>query len=89
MVSEAPVLERVRRPFPLRINPHAASLLGVESGSQVRLTSNRGSILVAVEPDAGVPDGIGRLEFSADGMGAAELIDADATITDTRVETLR
>jgi len=89
MVSEAPVLERVRRPFPLRINPHAASLLGLESGSQVRLTSNRGSILVAVEPDAGVPDGIGRLEFSADGMGAAELIDADATITDARVETLR
>ncbi|HTD49166.1 MAG TPA: NADH-quinone oxidoreductase subunit NuoG [Acidimicrobiia bacterium] len=89
MVSEAPILQRVRRPFPLRINPHAAALLGLDAGSQVRLTSTRGSIIVAVDPDAGVPEGIGQLEFSADGLGAAELIDADATITDARVETLR
>jgi NADH-quinone oxidoreductase subunit G len=89
MVSEAPVLERVRRPFPLRINPHAASLLGLEAGAQVRLTSNRGSIIATVDPDAGVPEGIGQLEFSADGAGVAELIAADATITDARVETLR
>jgi len=89
MVSEAPILQRACRPFPLRINPHAAALLGLDAGSQVRLTSNRGSIIVAVDPDAGVPEGIGQLEFSADGIGAAELIDADATITDARVETLR
>ena len=89
MVSEAPVLASVRRPFPLRINPHAASLLGLEAGAPVRLTSNRGSITVTVAPDPGVPEGIGQLEFSADGLGAAELIDADATITDARVETIR
>jgi NADH-quinone oxidoreductase subunit G len=89
MVSEAAVLTSARRPFPLRINPHAASLLGLEAGAPVRLTSTRGSITVTVAPDAGVPEGIGQLEFSADGLGAAELIDADATITDARVETIR
>ena len=89
MVSEAPVLERARRPFRLRINPHAASLLGLEAGAEVRLTSNRGSNIATVEPDAGVPEGIGQLDFRADGTGATELIDAGVTVTDMRVETLR
>jgi len=89
MTSEVPLLQRVLRPYALHINPHAASLLGFEAGAQVRVTSNRGSILATVEPDAGVPEGIGQLDFSADGAGAAELIDAAAAVNDVRVETLR
>ena len=89
MVSEAPVLERVRRPFPLRINAHDAAGLGVDSGAQVRVTSTRGSHVLTVEIDAGVPAGIAQIELSADGTGAAELIDAGTAITDLRVETLR
>jgi len=89
MVSEAPALQRVRRPFPLRINPHAAALLGLEAGAQVRLTTNRGSNVVTVQPDRRVPEGIGQLDFPADGTGPAELIDARVTVTDMRVETIR
>ena len=89
MVSEAPVFERVRRPFPLRINPHAASLLGLETGAQVRLTSKRGSYVATVQPDPRVPEGIGQLDFPADSTGPAELIDASVTVTDMRVETIR
>jgi len=36
-----------------------------------------------------VPAGVARLDFSADGSGAAALIDADTAITDLRVETLQ
>jgi anaerobic selenocysteine-containing dehydrogenase len=89
LVSESPVLTRVRRPFRLQINPQDAARLGVELESQVRVTSTRSSQVVAVEPDAGVPMGVARLDFSADGSGAAELIDANTAITDLRVETLQ
>ena len=36
-----------------------------------------------------MPAGIAQLDFSADGEGAAELIDANSAVTDLRVETLR
>ena len=89
LVSESPVLTRVRRPYLLHVNPQDAARLGVESGSEVKVTSTRGSRVVAIEPDAGVPLGVARLDFSADGSGAAELIDATTAVTDLRVETIR
>jgi NADH-quinone oxidoreductase subunit G len=89
IVSEAPALTRVRRPFPLRVNPHDAAGLGVESGAEVKVTSTRGSRVLTIETDPGVPAGVARIDFSADGSGAAELIDASTVITDLRIETLR
>jgi NADH-quinone oxidoreductase subunit G len=89
MVSEATALARVRRPFPLRINPHDAAGLGVESGAEVRVTTTRGSRVLMIETDTRVPAGVAQIEFSADGSGAAELIDSGTVITDLRVETLR
>jgi anaerobic selenocysteine-containing dehydrogenase len=89
MVSEAQALGSVRKPFPLRISPHDAAALGVESGAQVRVTSGRGSLELPIAIDAGVPAGIAQLEFSANGAGAAELIDANAAVTDLRAETVR
>ena len=89
MVSEAAALERVRRPFPLRISAHDAAGLGVESGAEVRVTSSRASRELTVEIDARVPAGIAKIDFSADGAGAAELIDVNTAVTDLRVETLR
>ena len=89
MVSEAAALQRVRRPFPLRISPHDAAGLGVESGAEVRVTSGRASRELTVEIDARVPAGIAKIDFSADGAGAAELIDVNTAVTDLRVETLR
>jgi anaerobic selenocysteine-containing dehydrogenase len=88
LVSEAAALARVRRPFPLQINPHDASALGVEAGAEVRVTSNRGSEVLPVAIDAGVPAGVARIDFSADGKGASALIDAHAVVTDLRVETI-
>jgi NADH-quinone oxidoreductase subunit G len=89
MVSEAPALARLRKPFPLRISPHDAAALGVESGAEVRVTSGAASRELTVAIDDSVPAGIAQLEFSADGTGAAELIAGDAAVTDLRVETLR
>ena len=79
----------MRGPFLLHVSPHDAAGLGVEPGTEVRITSSRGSRVVAIEPDTGVPTGVARFDFSADGSGVAELIDASAAVTDVRVETIR
>jgi formylmethanofuran dehydrogenase subunit D len=89
LVSESPALIRVRRPFPLQVNPQEMLRLGVEPGTEVKVTSTRGSQVVAIEPDPGVPMGVARLDFCADGAGAAALIDASTAITDLRVETIQ
>jgi predicted molibdopterin-dependent oxidoreductase YjgC len=89
LVSESPALTRVRRPFRLHINPQELLRLGVEPGTEVKATSTRGSQVVAIESDASVPMGVARLDFSADGSGAAALIDATTAVTDLRLETIR
>ncbi len=89
IVSETPALVRVRQTPVLRVNPHDAGQLGVESGAQVRVTSARGSQVVVIDPDPGVPVGVARYDFTADGEGVATLIDASQVVTDLRVETLR
>ena len=89
LVSESPALTRVRRPFPLLVNPQELSRLGVEPGTDVKVTSTQGTVVVAIDADAGVPMGVGRLDFSADGSGAAALIDASTAVTDVRVETIQ
>ncbi len=89
LVSESPVLTRVRRPFPLQVNPQELLRIGVEAGTEVKVMSTRGTQVIAIEADAGVPMGVGRLDFSADGSGAAALIDASTAVTDVRVETIQ
>jgi len=59
------------------------------ASGQVKVTSPRGSQVVAVQADAGVPAGIACMDFSADALGAALLIDAGAPVVDLRVESLR
>jgi hypothetical protein len=55
----------------------------------VRITAARGSQVVVLEPDAAVPPGTARLDFTADGQGPALLIDAASPVTDLRVESIR
>ena len=42
-----------------------------------------------LEPDAAVPPGTARFDFTADGQGPALLIDAASPVTDLRVESIR
>ena len=71
------------------LNPSDLARIGVESGGQVKVTSTRGSQVVAVLADDGVPAGVASLDFSADGQGAALLIEAGQPVVDLRVESLR
>ena len=89
LVSETPLLQRLVAEPGLRIHPSDLARIGVDSGGQVKVTSTRGSQVVAVQADAGVPAGIACMDFSADALGAALLIDAGGPVVDLRVESLR
>ncbi|MDP9332944.1 MAG: hypothetical protein M3Q30_06515, partial [Actinomycetota bacterium] len=89
LVSETPLLQRLVREPELRVHPSDLARIGVDSGGQVKVTSTRGSQVVAVRSDAGVPAGIACMDFSADALGAALLVDAGQPVVDLRVESLR
>jgi predicted molibdopterin-dependent oxidoreductase YjgC len=89
LVSETPLLQRLVGEPELRVHPSDLARIGVDSGGQVKVTSTRGSQVVAVRSDVGVPAGIACMDFSADALGAALLIDASQPVVDLRVESLR
>ncbi len=89
LVSETPLLQRLVREPELRVHPSDLARIGVDSGGQVKVTSTRGSQVVAVRSDAGVPAGIACMDFSADALAAALLVDAGQPVVDLRVESLR
>jgi NADH-quinone oxidoreductase subunit G len=89
LVSETPLLQRLVRDPDLRVHPSDLARIGVDSGGQVKVTSTRGSQVVAVRADARVPAGIACMDFSADALGAALLVDAGQPVVDLRVESLR
>jgi NADH-quinone oxidoreductase subunit G len=89
MVSETPLLQRLVPEPVLRVSPGDLARIGVDSGGQVKVTSTRGSQVVAVRSDAGIPAGVACMDFSADSLGAALLVDAGQPVVDLRVESLR
>jgi NADH-quinone oxidoreductase subunit G len=89
LVSETPLLQRLVPETLLRVHPSDLARIGVDSGGQVKATSTRGSHVVTVRADAGVPAGIACMAFSSDSMGAALLVDASQPVVDLRVESLR
>ena len=89
LVQRAPSLAPLSPGPCARANPSDLDRLGMGNGGRVRVRSNRASFVVDAIPDPGVPRGSLSLPFNAaeDGVGAGELIDAGAVVTDVRVET--
>ena len=80
-------LRPLRRPVALQLNHYDLDRLGVAPGGEVRVTSPRGSLLLPVASDDGVPRGSAFLAFNSGEQGAADLLDAGTVVTDIRVET--
>ncbi len=82
----------------LRANPYDLKRLGHESGGRVKAVSPRGSLVLTVEADVGVPRGSVAMGFNLPGAtpagpggqseGAADLIDATAAVTNVRLDSL-
>jgi len=89
IVTSTPALAPLRKEPVLLVHPHDLANIGVEEGGQVRVTSARATVTLSVRTHPTVPAGTARLPFTADGRGAAELIDTASMVTDLRVETIR
>ncbi len=85
-VARAPHLAGLPRPAGLRVNPSELERLGVADGHNVHVTSARATVTLKVIGDPRVPRGTAVLPFNLTAPGAAELIDADALVTDVRLE---
>jgi NADH-quinone oxidoreductase subunit G len=88
LVQHSPSLAPLVPAARLRVNPYDLDRLGVATGGQVRLTSERATMAVEVEADTGVPRGSAFLPFNVGRPGAADLIDSGAAVTDVRLETV-
>jgi NADH-quinone oxidoreductase subunit G len=86
LVRHSPSLADLAEPATLCLHPHDFDRLGIVSGDDVRVTSGRGHVTVATRPDAGVPRGVAVLDANKAGGRANVLIDANAPVTDVRVE---
>jgi NADH-quinone oxidoreductase subunit G len=88
LVQHSPSLAALAPGGAVRVSPYDLDRLGLTSGDAVRVTSSRGSVTIAAEADASVPKGLAVLAFDQPGVGAADLIDASAMVTDIRLETI-
>jgi predicted molibdopterin-dependent oxidoreductase YjgC len=73
----------------LFVHPQDRDRLGVADGDEVRVTTGKGSVTVAVQADAATERGTAFLGFNLANPGAADLIDVTAPVTDLRVESIR
>lgn len=89
IVVETPSLAPLRKDPVLLVHAQDLARIGVDEGTPVRVTSSRATVTLPVLVHPSVPAGMARLPFTADGRGAAELIDTTTVVTDLRVETIR
>jgi NADH-quinone oxidoreductase subunit G len=69
----------------LLVHAHDRDRIGVEDGSEVRVTSARGSVTIPLRADPAIAPGTAYLPFNLGEGGVADLVDASAPVTDLRV----
>ena len=93
-VTGSPSLTPLVPPLVARANPYDLDRLGAAAGDRVRVRSARGELVLAAEPDAGVPRGVVAIDFnvpggeSVPGNAVATLIDSRRPVTDVRMESV-
>ena len=86
LVQQSPSLAALAERARLRLHPQDFDRLGIVPGDDVRITSSRGHVTVAAQPDPAVARGVAVLDANKAGGRANVLIDANAPVTDVRVE---
>jgi anaerobic selenocysteine-containing dehydrogenase len=88
LVHHSPALAHLVPDLALRANPRDLDQVGIKPGQRARVTSPRGSLVLAVEPDPTIPRGTASLDANLPGDGPADLIDAAAPVTEVRLESV-
>ena len=93
-VTGSPSLTPLVPPLVARANPYDLDRLGTDAGDRVRVRSARGELVLAAEPDDGVPRGVVAIDFnvpggeSVPGNAVSTLIDSRRPVTDVRMESV-
>jgi NADH-quinone oxidoreductase subunit G len=85
LIQRSPSLAGLHPSLALRVNPADLSRLGDGQVGEVRVSTPRGSVVVAAVPDARVAPGSAVLPFNLPEGGAGLLIDASAAYTELTV----
>ena len=81
MLRHCPSSQGLSRPAAARVHPVELKRLGIAAGSDVRISSDSGSLDAALVADTGVPEGSLAVAWLAPGAPANALIAADAPFT--------
>ncbi|MGH9091174.1 MAG: molybdopterin dinucleotide binding domain-containing protein, partial [Acidimicrobiales bacterium] len=92
-VASSPSLTPLVPEAVARANPYDLDRLGAVTGDRVRVRSARGALELPAEADGTVPRGVVAVDFNLAAPGgaanaAAVLIDAEAAVTEVRLESL-
>jgi NADH-quinone oxidoreductase subunit G len=85
LLQHSPSLACLHPPFALALHPDDMRRLGLGEGARAKLSSKRGSLVVAVMADSKVPAGTARLPYNLPEGSAGELIDASLALTEVEV----
>jgi anaerobic selenocysteine-containing dehydrogenase len=90
-VSSSPSLAALAGGVALVVHPSDLERIGVSAeGDDVRVTSSRGTITIAVLADAATAPGTGFMAFAQRGaVGPNDIVDIASPVTELRVETMR
>ena len=86
MVQEMPALAGLFARPHVRVHPAVLADLGAAHGETVRVTSRKGSVVLAALGDPGLPRGTAVIPWNVPGSAANDLIDSSAAVTEITVE---
>ncbi len=87
-VAKSPSMAHLAPGARIHVNPYDLQPLGVGTGTEVRVTTNRTSVVLEAVADLGVPRGSAWVPFNQPNAAASELISAAGAVTDVRLESL-
>ena len=86
--AKSPSLAKLAPSSAAHLNPLDLDRLGVAAGSEIRVDRTRGTVVLPVVADSGVPRGSLQVPFNVPGPSVTGIIDASAPVSDVRVERL-
>ena len=86
-VARTPALASLAADTVLSVHPVDLERVGVESGTEVEVHSERGALRLPIVADAGIARGNVVVQFPSPHIDVGALIDVTAPVTDVRIET--
>ena len=86
-VAQTPALASLRAETALRVHPVDLERVGVDSGTEVEVHTDRGALRLPIVADSSVGRGNAMLMFPSPHLDVGALVDSAAAVTDVRIET--